>query len=186
MLTNLNKVAAKRVVGFDTSTNSIAWAVMHNRTLERYGESDLEGDFIERLGEARRKVDRILREQKPDAVCIESVVFVNNKNVVIKLAMFFGVVAAAAAARGIPVLEVTPKKWQYAIGNNSFTKAQKLALRRELPGKSASWYKSEERRRRKQYTDDYFAEKFGAKFKTDNQSDAVGVAYYAYHKQTHR
>lgn len=188
MLTNLSKVKGSRVLGFDTSTNSLAWAMMYNRSLEKYGESVLEGDIIERLGEARRKVDRILREQKPDVVCIESIVFVpgSSRQVTIKLAMFFGIVAAAAAAKGIPVIEVTPKKWQYYIGNNSFTTADKAKLKAANPGKSASWLRARQRQMRKQFTDDFFTEKFGVKFKTDNQSDAVGVAYYAYHKQTYR
>lgn len=146
----------------------------------------MQGDITQRLGQARLRTDEILRLQQPDVVCIESVIYINSKQIVIKLAKFFGQVEAAAAVLDIPVLEVTPLKWQYAIGNDSFSKPKRARLRRQHPGKSKTWLKAEERRQRKQYTIDHFERKYGAKFTTDNQSDAVGVAAYAYYNLTRR
>lgn len=177
---------ASRVMGVDSSTQSIAWAVYFNRSPEKFGESMLEGDFTARLGQIRTKFDRILREQKPDFVAIEKPVMINNKDVFGKLSKVVGVLQACCAAKGIACEEVTPKVWQYDIGNNSWTRAQKLAFKKQNPGKSTAWFNAEIRKRRKQYTIDYMRDNYGVNPRNDNQADAMGVARYAYYKMTKR
>lgn len=85
---------------------------------------------------------------------------------------------------GSKVVEVTPIAWQSFIGNKNFTNVEKESVKKDFPGKTKTWYSNKTRELRKQRTMDFFNEEFGVTVKSDNVSDAIGVAWYAANKLT--
>ena len=179
------KHKASKILGVDSSTGSIAWATWYNRRPGKFGELILEGDLDKRLGQVRKKFDRLLVTHKPDFVAIEKAVFVNSNDTFSKLSKIVGVLQSCCAIRNIPCAEITPPTWQYALGNNSWTRLERAQLKRET-GKSTAWVNAEIRRRRKQYTIDYMNQHYGLKVKSDNIADALGVGLYTYNNLTRR
>ena len=56
-LSDLKKVKAKRVMGIDCSTYSLAFCVFYNRRPEKWGKINFEGrDVFERMADAAQKV----------------------------------------------------------------------------------------------------------------------------------
>ncbi len=145
----------------------------------KYGEIFFHGSSVyERIYDASVKIEALSKEFNVKYIAIESAVLVNSAAVGIKLAYVFGAIMAQLLRNGSEVVEVKPLTWQSYIGNKSWTPTQKAKLKAAIPGKSASWYKGEVRKRRKQYTLDYFNKKFKLNLESDNVGDAFGVAYY--------
>lgn len=70
-------------------------------------------------------VEKLLDLYTPDAVSVETQFVYKNVQSAIKLGMARGVVLIAAARRGIPVFEYSPKKAKLAVvGNGSASKEQ--------------------------------------------------------------
>jgi hypothetical protein len=166
-------------MGIDASTNSMAFCIMRGKKVIRYGEVMFRGSNVyERILDASLKLRELRSEFKVDYIAIESAVLVNSAAVGIKMAYVFGAIMAELLREGATVIEVKPLTWQSYIGNKSWTPKERAALRAAIPGKSASWYKAEIRKRRKQKTMDYFNKKFKLNIESDNVSDAFGVAHY--------
>lgn len=183
MITDLtdSNIDTSRVLGLDVSTKSIAFAVIENGNLKRYGKVYIEGDGIwERAADANRKTYSILKLTKPTHVSIEGAVYVNNRSVVIKLSYIYGAIAGVVGATGHTMSEVSPIAWMSFIGSPANTKQKKDALKSEYPEKSKSWLQTESRRRRKQYTIDWAKSQFSVDIDDDDAADAVGVAWYAW------
>lgn len=182
-LAKLKLVKAKRVLGVDASTNSIAFCIFEHDQPVSYGEVKFEGsDVYERILDAKRKTNALEQQGvlKADFMAIEAGVVVKSTHVGIKMAYVFGAIMAEILDDNMKVLEVHPISWQSAIGNKNFTKAEKEAVRLEFPGKSDNWYKAKIRDIRKNRTLE-FAHNLGVKTDSDNVADAVGIAHYAYH-----
>lgn len=176
-----NKIDTSTILGLDVSTKSIAFAVIQDGKLKRYGKVYIEGNTIwERAADANRKTYNILKLTQPTHVSLEGAVYVNNRSVVIKLSYIYGAIAGVVGATGRTMTEVTPITWMSYIGSPSNTKQRRQALKREFPDKSKSWLQSESRRRRKQYTIDWAKSKFGVEIDDDDVADAVGVAWYSW------
>jgi Holliday junction resolvasome RuvABC endonuclease subunit len=176
--------AIKRVLGVDGSTHSLAFCLMELddkgwRVVE-WGKLDIDGTNVyERCGDVNRKLYGLMKLLHPDHVTFESVIFVNNRAVVIQLAKIIGAAIGVVQATGRTVAEVPPVTWMNYIGNPTRdSKETKLELRKEIPGKSASWYKQELRKRRKQRTLDWVEQTYGIDIDDDDVGDAFGVAYY--------
>lgn len=188
-LAGLKKVTANRVMGIDCSTNSFAWAIIDKGTMVSYGEVMFEGSTVfERLNDARHKISRLMALNlfRADFVCIEAAVMVRSIGVAIKLAYVYGAVMSVLLENKAKVVEATPVAWQSYIGNKNFTKAEKETLKKDFPGKSASWYSNKSREIRKMRTLIWAREQFGVRTESDNVGDACGLAYYAYHNLTNR
>jgi Holliday junction resolvasome RuvABC endonuclease subunit len=182
-IAKLRLVKAKRVLGVDASTNSIAFCIFENDKPVSYGEIKFEGgDVYERMLDAKRKIHALKAAGllKADFMAIEAGVVVKSTHIGIKMAYVFGVIMAEILEDNMKVLEVHPISWQSAIGNKNFTKVEKEAVRIEFPGKSENWYKAKIRDIRKHRTLD-FANNLGIKTDSDNVADSAGIAYYAYH-----
>jgi Holliday junction resolvasome RuvABC endonuclease subunit len=174
------KYDTSRTLGLDLSTKSMAFAVLEDDTLSAYGKLYIEGNTIwDRAAIANRNTYALLKITKPSHVAVESAVFVNNRSVVIKLAYVYGSVAGVIGAKGYTMTEVSPLTWGAYIGNPVNNKTQKALLKREFPGKTESWLKSEARRRRKQFTMDWVYSEYGIRLEDDDIADAVAVAFYA-------
>lgn len=189
-ITSLKKTRARKVMGIDCSTHSLAFCIFYNRRPIHYGKITFEGaDVFERLADAANKLRAVKDEFDVDYIAFESAILAKTKNadVTIKLAMVYGACIAELMRKGVQVTTVKPLAWQSFIGNKNWTKAQKEALKAEIPGKSVSWYSSEIRSRRKQFTMDYFNKKWPQMKLTDNDvGDSCGIAYHAYHTLTSR
>lgn len=170
----------KTVLGLDLSTNSIAFGIIKNGKLVNRGELDLKGELYSRIAVAG-KTSKILCDANPDVVAFETAAFVNNRQVVIKLAMVTGAVLSSFDPYDTMFMEVAAITWQSYIGNSPSTKKDKAKLKKET-GKSDSWVKNEIRKRRKQYTIDYVENKFNKTFESDNLADACAIASYAWEK----
>lgn len=186
-LTDLSKSRAKRVMGIDASTQSIAFSVWFNRRPVQWGKLPLRGaDSYAKIGDAAKKTFVLLDLFEVDYIAIEQAVFVNNMGVVKKLAYVFGAVLGQAGLRDIPIMDVSPLSWQPYIGNPTWTKAEKAALRKQHPGKSKSWYSNEMRKQRKRKTIDILNKQYGIDVTDDDVADAIGVGAYAYKELTRR
>jgi Holliday junction resolvasome RuvABC endonuclease subunit len=178
LLKKLKKPIEGRVLGIDASTNSIAFCIIDNKKIVKYGEINFFGqDVYDRIVDAKRKVAAIIDQFDADLVAIEAAVMVRSANTGLKMAYIFGAIMAEVINDGKRVVEVHPITWQSYIGNTNFTKAQKESVRQKFPGKSDNWYKAKIREMRKQITMDYFSN-LGLSTDSDNVSDAAGVAWY--------
>lgn len=190
MLANLQKTKAKRVMGIDCSTHSLAFAIFHNRRPVQWGKITFEGaDVFERLEDAANKLRAVKDEFDVDYIAFEAAILARTKNadVTIKLAMVYGACIAELMRKNVKVVTVKPLVWQSFIGNPNFKPAEKLALKKEFPDKSVSWYSTKIREMRKQRTMDFFNKKWAHMELTDNDvGDACGIGYYAYHSLTTR
>jgi len=177
------KVEAETVLGVDASTTSFAFCLYGKDGPIRWGEVKFKGSNVfERLAYGQRYINAMKDHLKADIVVFESAIYVQNKKTVILLAYAFGAVISALINNGAKIEEVSPLAWQNYIGNKPLTKAEKEAIKKDNPGKSASWYQNANREFRKQRTMSWAKDEFGIEVDSDNVSDAVGVAHYGYHK----
>ena len=174
----VNKRSGK-VLGIDASTNSIAFCLMDGKKPVKWGEIDFDGgDIYQRILDAKRKIKAFKKELDTDFVVIEAAISVKSVHTGIKMAYVFGAIMGELLSDNMQVVEVHPITWQSYIGNKNFTKAEKLAVKNEFPGKSETWYKGKIREIRKSKTI-RFASSLGIKTESDNVADAAGIAWYA-------
>lgn len=169
---------AKRVLGIDPSTKSVAWCLLDGDTVESAGDVDLAGSSLyERMQSAYKAAEGFL-DMKPDYVAIESAVYVNNRKTVVKLAYFYGVVMGVLAHHGIVFDEVPPITWQAWIDNPPTKRKKRNAYKDANPDLSNYKVKKHFREQRKQITIDWVEENFGYKTDNDNIADAIAIAAY--------
>lgn len=178
-LATLAKTRGSKVLGIDASTNSIAFCLMDGKKAVKWGEIFFEGsDVYQRILDAKRKVKAFKEELDTDLVVIEAAISVKSVHTGIKMAYVFGAIMGELLNDNIEVVEVHPITWQSYLGNKNFTKAEKLAIKNEFPGKSENWYKAKIREVRKSKTIE-FVSSLGIKTESDNVADAAGIAWYA-------
>ena len=178
-LAQLSKPKAHKVLGIDASTNSFAFCLMNEDKPVKWGEITFDGgDIYERILDAKNKMKAFKDELDTDFVVIEAAISVKSVAVGIKMAYVFGAIMGELLRDGVKVVEVHPITWQSYLGNKNFTKAEKLAVKNEFPGKSENWYKAKIREIRKGRTIT-FANSLGIKTESDNVADAAGIAWYA-------
>ncbi|NBO22068.1 hypothetical protein EBU94_01835 [bacterium] len=185
-IAKLKKPVARRILGIDASTNSIAFSIIENDNVIKYGEIFFEGsDIYERILDAKRKMAATidLCFDDVDFVAIEAAVSVKSVHTGIKMAYVFGAIMGEILKDNMKVIEVHPITWQSFIGNKNFTKSQKEDVKKQYPGKSENWYKAKIRDMRKEITNE-FARQRGVITNSDNVSDSFGIAYYAAHSLT--
>lgn len=188
-LADLSKKKAKRVVGIDCSTNSLAFAIFEDGEPVQCGEVFFDGaDVYERLNDARKKTQGLVSAGVlvGDYVGMEAAVNVKSIQVAIKLAYVFGAVLSVLMQNKMKVEVVPPITWQSAIGNPNLKKDEKEKIKRDNPGKSVTWYSSEGRRIRKQRTLDFARKYFTIPGDSDNVGDSVGIAWYVSEVLTRR
>ena len=166
-------------MGIDASTHTIAYAIFDGETAVEWGEIFFDGGTIyERIVDAKRKI-RALRERfQVDFIALESAIMVRSVNTGLKMAYVFGAIMGELLDNGATVVEVKPLEWQSFIGNKNFSKAEKDAVLKENPGRSANWIRNRIRELRKQRTIEFVAS-LGINVESDNVADAAGIAWYA-------
>ena len=184
-IADLAKNHAKRVMGIDASTHSLAFCIIEDGLAVRWGEILFDGaDVYERILDAKRKI-KVLKEKgvfDADLMVLEAAVMVRSAATGLKMAYVVGAILGELISEDIEIYEVHPISWQSSINNKNFTKAQKLVVKEQNPGKSESWIKNRIREMRKQVTID-FVKSFGVNTDNNNVSDAAGIAWFAYNQK---
>lgn len=165
----------------DASTNSMAFAYFHNDQLESYGKIKYFGsDIYEKIVDTAHKTGGFFGNFNISHIIIEQPIFLNSPKTAANLSMSHGAVVAGAALSGVThIASVSPMVWQNWAGNKRLTAPEKDAIKNANPGKSASWYKTQERLFRKQRTIKFVNEKFGTKIDDDDVADAIAIGAWA-------
>jgi len=177
----LTRVKAKRVIGIDCSTNSLAFAVFEGETPIKCGEVRFNGSTVfERLKDAKEKTRGLVSNGtlRADYIAIESAIMVRNVQTAIDLAYVYGAVIGELMAFNPKVEKVAPISWQSYYGVPNLKKADKDQIQSDFPGKSKTWYQNKGREVRKQRILEKSRTYFSIADGSDNVGDAVGIAYY--------
>lgn len=183
------KPKAKRVIGIDASTNSLAFAIYEDGTPIKCGEIKFNGSSVfERLKDAKKKARALVKTGVWDAdyIAIESAIMVRNIQTAIDLAYVYGAIVSELSEATAEMHKVAPITWQSGIGVPNLKKAEKDAIQKEFPGKSKSWYQNKGRQIRKQRILDIAREHFEIADGSDNVGDACGIAKYVSETLTRR
>lgn len=178
----MNKVKAKRVLGIDASTRSLAFAILEDGRPVSCGEIMFKGSNVfERLKDAKHKTKALVADGtlRADYVVIESAIMVRNVQTAIDLAYVYGAIIGELMQFNPQVHKVAPISWQSGIGNPNLKKAEKDKIMLDFPGKSKTWYQNKGREIRKQRTMDIARGYFQIPTNSDNIGDAVGLALFA-------
>lgn len=185
-MVNLSKFSnqPKTIMAIDASTNSLAFSIFHEQELVSYGKINFKGTTAyEKLIDACRKVLGLFKAYdgvSVEAIVIEHTVFINSPKTAADLALVQGSLLGAAGVSGVKqVRSVAPITWQNFIGNKKLTKEEQLAVRKQVPGKSDSWYKSYERQLRKEKTIHFIDVQYDIKIDDNDVSDAIAIGHYA-------
>lgn len=177
----LTKVKAKRVIGIDASTNSLAFAIFDDNVPVQCGEVKFKGSTVfERLNDAKQKTRALVDAGvlRADYIAIESAVMVRNVQVAIDLAYVYGAILGELMASNPEVHKVAPISWQSGIGNPNLKKHEKEKIINDNPGKSKTWYSNKGRELRKQRTLEIARNYFAISDGSDNVGDATGLALF--------
>lgn len=171
----------KRILGLDTSSHSFAFGIIDAGELVKYGEINFKGSNPEdRLASAAKELYAIKDELEVDLVVIEENINVRSIKTGLMLGRFVGISAGIASLGGAPIRTVPPLVWQGYIGNPNLKPAEKTAIKKEFPGKSAGWYQEKGREIRKDKTRQWVKNEFGILIESDNITDAIAITFYSY------
>ena len=180
LLQDLTKVRAKRVLGIDASTASVAFCLIEDGKIVKIGKLPIVGATIyDKIRDAGIKAKAIKQVTNPQYVAIEQAIMVRSADAGLKIAMVVGALLANILDKKTEVVTLTPIQWQSYIKNNNFTKAMKEEIKNQYPGKGDAFIKARIRDIRKQKTMDFFKQ-FGVIVDDNDIGDAMGIAYYAY------
>jgi Holliday junction resolvasome RuvABC endonuclease subunit len=173
--------APKNFCSIDASTNSMAFAYFIDHELVQYGKIKFAGEKIyDKLGDTAGKVKAFFSSCPTENMLIEKTIFANSPMVSANLSLSQGALIGAAKLAGVEnVYGVTPMSWQNFIGTRLLTKEEKDQIRLSNPNKSNSWYKNQERERRKQKTINTINKNFNIKIDDNDIADACGIGMFA-------
>lgn len=183
-----SRLSEIRVIGapnnfcsIDASTNSMAFAYFIDHELKSYGKIVFSGNKIyDKLGDTAQKVRAFFLEYPTENIVIEKTIFANSPLVAANLALSQGSLIGAAKLGGVKgVYGVTPIAWQSYIGTRLLTSDEKDTIRKKNPNKSNSWYKSQEREKRKNKTISTVNNTFGIDISDNDIADACGIGMYS-------
>ena len=79
-----------KILGIDQATTT-GWAILENGDLIKYGKFTVNGDWVKKVSQIKKNVERLINDNKPDIVAIEDVQQQANPQVFKKLAELKGV-----------------------------------------------------------------------------------------------
>lgn len=173
-------VKMARLCSIDASTNSLAYAIFDGKKLDRYGKIQFAGKTIyEKISEINSLIVAEFEGDWINVAVMERAVFMNSPKTMSELSMVQGAIMAGLSSAKIEkCLGVPPITWQNGIGNKALTKAEKLDVRKQHPGKSDSWYKTHERELRKQRTIKFVNVNYDLEIEDNDIADAIGIGHY--------
>lgn len=166
----------------DASTNSLAFAYFKDDNLARYGKIKFMGnDIYEKIIDTSHKTKAFFDQfDNLKHIVIEQVIYLNSPKTAANLAMSHGALVSSSALSGIEhIASVSPMQWQNWSGNKRLTVEEKDKIRNNNPGKTNSWYKSQERLYRKQRTIRFVNDRFDIKVEDDDIADAIAIGAWA-------
>ena len=181
-LTDIAKInAPDSFCCIDASTNSMAFAMFVDQKLESYGKITFSGDTIyDKIGDTAQKVKGFFLAYPVKTILIEKTIFANSPLVAANLALSQGALIGASKLGGVEkIYGVTPIAWQSFIGTRLLTQDEKSAIRKKTPGRSNSWYKNQEREKRKNKTIFTVNNEFDINISDNDVADACGIGMYA-------
>ena len=180
-LADLVKHPAKRVLGIDASTASVAFCLIEDGRIVKIGKLPIVGMTIyDKIRDAGEKAKIIKALTNPEYVAIEQAIMVRSADAGLKIAMVVGALLSSILDKKTEVITLTPIQWQSYIKNNNFTKAMKEEVKALYPGKTDSFIKSKIRDIRKEKTMTFFRDNYNVDVTDNDVGDACGIAYYAY------
>ena len=177
---NLTK-KPKRFCAIDASTNSLAFAIFEDSKIITCGKIKFEGlQTYDKVMDAAKKTKAFFDKFDFDTIIIEHTVFMNSPKTAAQLAMVQGALLGAASMSGVKKIgSVSPITWQNFIGNKKLTKEEKHEIQKKNPGKSVSWFKTEERNIRKQRTINFVNINYDKQLEDDDVADACAIGHWA-------
>lgn len=188
-LGSMSKKKGTRVIGIDSSTKSLAFAVFENDLPVTCGEVFFTGSTVtERLKDAKNKTRELVKSGvlKADYVAIEASIMVKSPSVAIDMSLVLGAILGELMVNNPEVHRVPPITWQTGIGNPNLKADEKAKIKKENPDQKPSWYQNAGRKLRKQRTLDIAKQHFTIQGDSDNVGDAVGLALYTNKHLTRR
>ena len=172
--------APRDFVTIDASTQSLAFAVVKNGKIVRYGKITYEGSNLdERIKDIAEKTRALFETLPTKTIVIEDTIFINSRQTVTTLSKCHGALLASAYLAGVKqTYRVSPIAWQSYIGTRLLTDAERKKIKVANPNRSASWYKTKERSIRKQKTIDTVNKRFKFNLTDDDVADACGLAIF--------
>jgi len=179
---NLTK-KPKRFCSIDASTNSLAFAIFEDKKIIACGKINFEGiTTYDKVMDAAKKTKAFFDKFDFDTIIIEHTVFMNSPKTAAQLAMVQGALLGAASMSGVKKIgSVSPMTWQNFIGNKKITKEEKHEIQKKNPGKSVSWFKTQERNIRKQRTINFVNINYDKQLDDDDVADACAIGHWALH-----
>jgi Holliday junction resolvasome RuvABC endonuclease subunit len=171
----------KKFCAIDASTNSLAFAVFDSNAIIACGKINFNGlTTYDKVMDAARKTKAFFDKFDFESVIIEHTVFMNSPKTAAQLAMVQGALLGAASMAGVKQIgSVSPMTWQNYIGNKKLTKEEKFEISKKNPGKSVSWFKTEERKVRKQRTINFININYDKQLDDDDVADACAIGHWA-------
>lgn len=168
----------KTIMSIDASTNSMAFSIFTDGELVKFGKVNFSGKTpYEKVVDAANKIGAFAKILDINAVVIEHTVFMNSPKTAADLALVQG---ALLGALGIPVIRsVAPITWQNYIGNKKPSKEEIAKMKKDNPGKSDSWIKTQTREQRKQKTIHFIEVQYDKIVSDNDVADAIGIGHYA-------
>jgi Holliday junction resolvasome RuvABC endonuclease subunit len=177
----INK-APRKFCSIDASTNSLAFAVFENENLTMCGKINFRGNSnYQKISDAAKKTKAFFEAHMDvEYVVIEHTVFMNSPKTAADLALVQGAMLGGMSMAGIKQIKsINPIAWQTFIGNGRLTTPEKQIIRSDNPGKSDSWYKTQEREMRKQRTIRFVNVQYDRSIVDNDVADAIGIGHYA-------
>jgi Holliday junction resolvasome RuvABC endonuclease subunit len=175
------KPRPQKICSIDASTNSLAFAIFDEEKLIKFGKINFVGTNIyAKVGDATQKASALFSEFNIDAVVIEQTVYLNSPKTLLDLTMVHGaLIGGIMSTKKVLVRSVPPIAWQTFLGNGKLTKEEKIKIRKDVPGKSESWYKNYEREFRKQRTINLMNINYDIDNNDNDVADAIGIGHYS-------
>ena len=110
-----------RILGIDASLRSTGYAVIEANGNElraaTFGRIHNQPKLLPSrcLLKIFEELQQLIREQRPDALAVEGLAYVQNQRIALTLGQARGAVILAAAAAGLPVYEYAPRKVKQAV-----------------------------------------------------------------------
>jgi len=147
------------VLGLDPGIDRLGWAIINEteKTIElvKYGliTTDKKASSSSRLGELALDLAILIKEYKPNLMCVEKLFFSVNAKTAMLIAEVRGVIKATGANAGLSIIEVHP-----------------MQLKKRLTGTGKA---------KKKEVQEAVSRIFEIKsdFKTDDVADAIGIGY---------
>jgi len=104
-----------KILGIDPGYDRLGYALVDGDKLETLGcfETDRKKSYEERLADAGRGFEKLVKKHKPDVLAIEKLFLGKNKKTAVKIAEVRGVILYLAS--NLPVYEFSPPEVKLAV-----------------------------------------------------------------------